>query len=131
MFNMKQNAHIHAPLQSILHEKLLDLFKKFLLVGGMPEAVLKYVQGRGLLEVQLVLDDLLVSVKADFAKYKKKVPSLRVFEVFESVAMQSMYQFLKEKQRNKGIRFSFENFGSVDGIDIYPVYAVQNFVNGV
>lgn len=39
--------------------------------------------------------------------------------------MQSMWQFLKLKKRPKGIRATLENFGAVEGIDIYPVYAVS------
>jgi len=38
-------------------------------------------------------------------------------------AMQSMFLFLKEKQRNYGIRCSMENFGEFQNIKIYPLYA--------
>jgi len=38
-------------------------------------------------------------------------------------AMQSMFLFLKEKQRNFGIRCSMENFGEFQNIKIYPLYA--------
>jgi len=38
-------------------------------------------------------------------------------------AMQSMFLFLKEKQRNCGIRCSMENFGEFQNIKIYPLYA--------
>ncbi len=44
--------------------------------------------------------------------------------------MQSMYQFLKEKGRVHGVRFSMENFSAVNGIGIFPIYAVSNFVSG-
>lgn len=38
-------------------------------------------------------------------------------------AMQSMFLFLKEKQRPLGIRCSMENFGEFQNIKIYPLYA--------
>jgi predicted AAA+ superfamily ATPase len=38
-------------------------------------------------------------------------------------AMQSMFLFLAEKQRNYGIRCSLENFGEFQNINIYPLYA--------
>ena len=44
-------------------------------------------------------------------------------------SMQSMYLFLQIKNRKKGIRISNENFSSLDSIDIYPIYAVENVVN--
>lgn len=43
-------------------------------------------------------------------------------------AMQSMYLFLEEKKRAKGIRFSLENFSRVNQIDVYPLYAVRNLL---
>ena len=39
-------------------------------------------------------------------------------------SMQSLYLFLQEKNIQKGIRTSLENFGSVGSIDIYPLYAI-------
>jgi uncharacterized protein len=44
--------------------------------------------------------------------------------------MQSMYLFLKEKNINQGLRLSLENFGATELIDIMPLYAVGNLVNG-
>ena len=43
-------------------------------------------------------------------------------------AMQSMYLFLEEKKQSKGIRFSLENFSRMNQIDVYPLYAVRNFL---
>lgn len=94
LLSLKQKADATRPLPDPVHDKLLSLYKKFLILGGMPEAVSKYIQGRNLLAVQSVLDDLLLSVKSDFAKYKKRVPVLRIQEVFESVAMQTGGKFV-------------------------------------
>ena len=43
-------------------------------------------------------------------------------------SMQSLRLFMKEKNINKGVRTSLENFGSYENIDIYPLYAVGNLV---
>jgi len=40
-------------------------------------------------------------------------------------AMQSLYQFIEEKKVERGIRTSLENFGKIDKIDIYPIYATS------
>ena len=37
-------------------------------------------------------------------------------------AMQSLYQFMAEKNVKKGIRVSLENFGKINDIEIYPIY---------
>ena len=40
-------------------------------------------------------------------------------------AMQSLYQFMAVKNVKKGVRVSLENFGKIDNIEIYPIYATS------
>jgi predicted AAA+ superfamily ATPase len=40
-------------------------------------------------------------------------------------SMQSLHLFMEEKKCTKGIRTSLENFGKLDNIEIYPLYAVS------
>ncbi|MEK7720503.1 MAG: AAA family ATPase [Bacteroidota bacterium] len=44
--------------------------------------------------------------------------------------MQSLYQFLNERDGTKGIRISMENFGTYDKIDVIPLYAISNLFEG-
>ncbi|MBN2638295.1 MAG: ATP-binding protein [Bacteroidales bacterium] len=97
LFNLKSNANTQKPLVSALHDKLLDLLKKFLIIGGMPEAVHKYVIESDIKECQKILDDLISSFRTDFAKYKDKIPSLRIKEIFESVVHQAGGKFVFTK----------------------------------
>jgi predicted AAA+ superfamily ATPase len=43
-------------------------------------------------------------------------------------AMQSLHLFMNEKNCEKGIRTSLENFGQLGNIDIYPMYAIANLI---
>ena len=43
-------------------------------------------------------------------------------------SMQSMFQFLTEKNYPYGIRSSMENFGAYANIRVYPLYAVSQVV---
>lgn len=97
LFNLKSKANTQNPLATAFHDKLLDLLKKFLVIGGMPEAVHKYVTNNDIKECQRVLDDLISSFRVDFAKYKDKIPSLRIREVFESVVHQAGGKFVFTK----------------------------------
>lgn len=45
-------------------------------------------------------------------------------------AMQSLRLFMKEKEVTNGIRISLENFAQYENIDVYPMYAISNFVGG-
>lgn len=75
------------------HKKLTDYLRIFIIIGGMPEVIAKYIDGEPLLEIQTVLDELQASIVADFSKYKKNVPSNRLNEVFEAVVAQSGGKF--------------------------------------
>ena len=85
------------PLFEPTHNKIVNLLKVFLIVGGMPEVVSEYVKSKDILLCQKVLNDLVITFRDDFAKYKKKIPALRIAEVFESVARQSEGKFIYEK----------------------------------
>ncbi len=97
LLEMKRKANAQNPLTVPIHEKLLELLKKFLIIGGMPEVVGKYVSKNDLRGCQRVLDDLISSFRIDFAKYKDKVPSSRIREVFESIVRQGGGKFVYKK----------------------------------
>jgi predicted AAA+ superfamily ATPase len=87
-------ANPENPLDEGLHNKALYLLKLFLLIGGMPETVASYVTEKNLLKCQLVLDDLIVSMRNDFAKYKKRVPTLQISAALNSVVRQMGNKFV-------------------------------------
>jgi uncharacterized protein len=94
LLNVLQKANPANPLPELLHFSLKNYLKKFLIIGGMPEAVSKYVISNNLLEVQNVLDDLQISIESDFAKYKSHVSSARIREVFNAVVQQIGKKFV-------------------------------------
>ena len=85
------------PLFSVFHTKCSDLLKKYLIIGGMPEAVSDFVKNNDILKVQKILDRLILSFQNDFAKYKKKLPTLLLREVFASVVKQAGGKFIYSK----------------------------------
>ena len=97
LINAYRTATPQKPLSEPIHQQLVKKLKLFLIIGGMPEAVAEYAQTGDLLQCQMVLDDLLVTFRNDFAKYRKRIPALRIREVFESVAQQSEGKFIYEK----------------------------------
>ena len=77
-----------TPISEMYHTKAIELFKTFLLVGGMPEAVAKYVETGNILDAQNVLSDLITTLKDDFQKYRNRIPSLRLNSVFNGITNQ-------------------------------------------
>jgi predicted AAA+ superfamily ATPase len=97
LLEAKKKATIENPVPIPIHQKLLTHFKRFLIIGGMPEVVSSYVNHNHINECGQVLDDLITSLKADFAKYKKQVPFLRISEVFDAIIQQSGNKFVYAK----------------------------------
>jgi len=85
------------PVFEGLHAQLLNQLRIFHLIGGMPAVVAEFVENQDFLRCQCVLDDILVSLHSDFAKYKKRVPAIRIKEVFESVVKQADGKFVYER----------------------------------
>jgi len=84
-------------LNEALHARLNELNRKFICLGGMPEVVATYMETGDLHQCRQLLDDLILSVQADFAKYRKRTPVSRLNEVFQAVVYQSGHKFVYSK----------------------------------
>jgi uncharacterized protein len=90
----KKQADHNAPLEKPFHDKLLDYLKLYYLIGGMPEIVSNYISDKNIINCQKLLDNLIESLKDDFAKYKKRAPVQRLREVFLSIPRQTGSKFI-------------------------------------
>jgi len=88
------DASPQNPLSETIHYKALNLYKQFLIIGGMPKVISTYFNGGDMLKCQQVLEDLIISYDDDFAKYKKKVSSSIIRIVFNSVVEQNGHKFV-------------------------------------
>ena len=90
LIELKKDASPGSPLNLAFHEKLKSYLKSFLLIGGMPEAVKTFIRNStDMKSVQNVLSDIAISYYDDFAKYKSRIPVLRLREVMNSVVKQA------------------------------------------
>lgn len=87
-------ATFSAPLPDELHQKLLSLLRDFLIVGGMPAVVCKYLETKSFLNCQQEQDDILLSLKADFDKYHKRVPPEQIRAALQAVVHQICEKFI-------------------------------------
>lgn len=75
-------------LAAPIHDKALNLFRQYSIVGGMPAAVLEWATTSDLRSVGCIQRDLLQTYRDDFNKYRKHVPSEVLRHTLESVARQ-------------------------------------------
>lgn len=94
LLNARNAATYKSPLADVLHNKLVLLLRTYLLVGGMPEAVCKWVTTHDYLKCREVQDDIITSYEDDFAKYKKKVNPVLLRMTLRSVAVQMGQKFV-------------------------------------
>ncbi len=77
MIGVEQTA-----VPEIVHRRLTDAYKVYLVLGGMPEAVSVYMDTRMWDEVKTVQDAILQSYSLDFAKHINNKDIPRVFQVW-------------------------------------------------
>ena len=95
------------PADAYIHEKLMRLFNLYLIVGGMPAAVQKYVDSN---DLQLVIREqqaILTLYKKDIAKYdpNNKLYINDIFELIPSELNAKNKRFIL-KNLNEHIKFS-------------------------
>ena len=94
LMEARNQASATMPLPEPLHDKLVQLLRTFILVGGMPESVSKWVETNDYLQCQEVQDDILTGYEADFPKYKKKIDPQLLSATLKSAAVQATHKFV-------------------------------------
>ena len=94
LMEARNQASPASPLPTPLHDKLTSLLRTFMLVGGMPESVVKWVETHDYLQCQEVQDDLITGYEADFPKYKRKIDPQLLRMTMRSAAQQATKKFM-------------------------------------
>ncbi|MBR2254149.1 MAG: AAA family ATPase [Prevotella sp.] len=94
LMDARNEASASEPLPQPLYDKLVGLMRTYILVGGMPEAVAKWVETRDYLACQEVQDDIVVTYEDDFPKYRKKIDPTLLRNTMRSAAVQVTKKFV-------------------------------------
>jgi len=78
----------NEALPFALHEKALDIYKQYLIVGGMPRAVLEYAETGSFLTVPDVQNKIINDYIADMAKYATNTESVKIRAAYDSIPVQ-------------------------------------------
>lgn len=74
-----------SEIPEVIHDELMRLFKEYIIIGGLPAAVIEWIDGRSLQKVKEAHSDLLGSYRADFSKYNKRISADVLNDVIESI----------------------------------------------
>ena len=130
IFDMLESCwNEETPIDQMVHEKLLDLFHLYLIVGGMPAVVERYLRTKNLQEVFQIQRGILQLYKKDIAKYdpQNKLYLEEIFNLIPSELNSKNKRFIL-KNLNEKFRFSRYEHSFIwlkeAGVAL-PVYCVQ------
>ena len=75
------------PLGQLMHRRAMDYFRLYMIVGGMPQAVEKYVETRDFAKVDKLKRRILELYRSDISKYAKGYDT-KVKSIFEEIPSQ-------------------------------------------
>ena len=93
----KQQADNEKPLLMPLHNDIVQHYRTFLMVGGMPASVAAWVTTHDYRNCQTELDDIQLAYYDDFKKYAKKVDPTLLRNTLQSVILQIGNKFTYSK----------------------------------
>ena len=132
--SLRHSYNNRQSLSEEYHNYVLDLFKRYLLVGGLPDAVNTYLNTHNIVKVREVQDDIRSLYGSDASKYEKehskKLLIRRIYEMIPSQMENKKKRVVAQEIRGKkGDRFDqykeeFEYLIS-SGISL-SVHAISN-----
>ncbi|MEG1008589.1 MAG: AAA family ATPase [Clostridia bacterium] len=89
------------PMDEVLHDKLLNLYRLYLCIGGMPEAIKNFIKNnKDILNFKsFIIDDIVSSYLNDMNKY--------VINDMESVRIESIYKSIPTQLGNSSNKFQY------------------------
>ena len=90
------------PVDTLIHERLIDAFYKYLLIGGMPEAVQTFVFTNDLKKVNEVQQKIDQYYRKDIVQYAPQQ---------QKVHLDTIYRILPQELNSKNKRFSLGEIG--------------------
>lgn len=76
------------PVPQAIHDQMLSLFRLYMVVGGMPDAVQSYVDHQDLAKVKMIHQSILDLYRQDIQKYADRKDRLKIADVFDSIPAQ-------------------------------------------
>ena len=85
---IKKAYETNSPLNEGLHKEAMELYKEFLIVGGMPMAVKSYIEEVKTIDYTEIQSLILSAYTADMAKYTDNSQSIKTISAYESIPSQ-------------------------------------------
>ena len=88
LYTYYESIQKEQEIEEIFHNRLLDAFNNYLIIGGMPECVSSWVKYKDPAKIREIQRELIEVYENDFSKHNGKVNSGRILMVFRSIVSQ-------------------------------------------
>ncbi|MCL2060711.1 MAG: ATP-binding protein [Oscillospiraceae bacterium] len=78
----------YQPIETVFHNRLLEAYSLYLIIGGLPECVVSWVRYKDPQRIERIQNELVTIYENDFSKHNGKVNSGRILMVFRSIVSQ-------------------------------------------
>lgn len=85
---IKTSFAMDSPMPSVLHELAMTYYRKYLVVGGMPECVKQFVETKDYILVRHTQDTILISYLNDMSKYNNLNEIKKTRLVYDNITVQ-------------------------------------------
>ena len=106
---IKQCFEKKTPLGAALHRKIMNDFRQYILVGGMPQSVLAYINGKDFEASDIAKRRILNLYREDVVKFAEGYED-KVFAVFDGIPGQLSKKEKKYKLSSLGKQARFRTF---------------------
>ena len=88
LFAYYEGIHKEEQIEEIFHNRLLESYNNYLIIGGMPECVSSWLKHKDPAKIAQIQRELIEVYENDFSKHNGKVNSGRILMVFRSIVTQ-------------------------------------------
>ena len=107
--SIKMKFEAKESLDENVHNKLMDSFKKYLLSGGLPDAVKTFIETSNIVKVRTIQNEIHNYYGMEASKYdlQKKLKIKRIYDMIPSTLENKKKRIIvKDIENKKGKRFS-------------------------
>lgn len=97
--SLRSSFNNKTPVNDLIHQKMMDVFRLYLIVGGMPAVVEKYLQTNNIQEV-------INEQKAIIELYKKDISQ---YDVNNKLYLEEIFELIPSELNSKNKRFILKN----------------------
>ena len=115
LFAYYEDIHKEQQIEEIFHNRLLEAYNNYLIIGGMPECVSSWLKHKDPAKIAQIQRELIEVYENDFSKHNGKVNSGRILMVFRSIVTQLaksnekfMYGAVREGARARNFEEAIE-----------------------